>query len=276
MSQPFIIMCAPNGARKNKNDHPALPISDSELADCAESILREGASIIHLHVRDDNGAHTLDADRYRSAIDAIRERVGQQLVIQVTTEACGIFDRQQQMATVRSLKPEAVSLALRELCPDPDAEPDAAEFFNWLDEHGVLTQYILYSADEVLRFEELRRRGVINDTVPFVLFVLGRYSDDLVGEVGELGEYIEAANPDTVWAVCSFGQTEHAAVAEAVTMGGHARVGFENNLVLPNGETATDNAALVRLAVERGYAESRAPASADDVRQLFVSQDISS
>ena len=76
MSQPFIIMCAPNGARKNKTDHPALPISDSELADCAESILGEGASIIHLHVRDDSGGHTLDVDRYRSAINAIRQRIG--------------------------------------------------------------------------------------------------------------------------------------------------------------------------------------------------------
>jgi len=254
MSQPFIIMCAPNGARKNKTDHPALPITDGELADCAESILQEGASIIHLHVRDENGAHTLDVDRYRSAISAIRERVGQQLVIQVTTEACGIFNRQQQMATVRSLKPEAVSLALRELCPDNESEAAAAEFFTWLNAHNVLTQYILYSADEVARFEELCRRGVIGDEIPFVLFVLGRYSEDLTGDVSELGAFVK---------------TEHAAVEKAAHLGGHARVGFENNLVLPDGKPAADNAALVRLAADSGHQESRAPASADDVRQLL-------
>ena len=270
MSQPFIIMCAPNGARKNKTDHPALPISDGELADCAESVLGEGASIIHLHVRDDNGEHTLDADRYRSAISAIQQRIGKQLIIQVTTEACGIFDRQRQIDSIRTLKPEAVSLALRELCPDVDAESTAANFFAWLNENGVLTQYILYSADEVVRFEELRRRGIIRDAVPFVLFVLGRYSKDLVGDVKELGAFADAASPETVWAVCSFGQSEHAAVAQAAIMGGHARVGFENNLVLPNGETARDNAALVRLAADRGHAASRALASADDVRQLFA------
>ena len=133
-----------------------------------------------------------------------------------------------------------------------------------------MTQYILYSADEVVRFEELRRRGIIGDAVPFVLFVLGRYSKDLVGDVNELGAFAAAASPETVWAVCSFGQTEHAAVAQAVTMGGHVRVGFENNLVLENGETANDNAALVRLAAERGHSVSRALASADDVRQLFA------
>ncbi len=269
MSQPFIIMCAPNGARKNKTDHPALPISDSELADCAESILGEGASIIHLHVRDDSGGHTLDVDRYRSAINAIRQRIGNQLVIQVTTEACGIFDRQQQIDSIHALKPEAVSLALRELCPDADSESTAADFFTWLNENGVLPQYILYSADEVVRFEELRRRGIIHDAVPFVLFVLGRYSKDLVGDVKELGAFVDAVSPETVWAVCSFGQSEHAAVAQAANMGGHARVGFENNLVLPNGETARDNAALVSLAADRAHAASRTLASADDVRQLF-------
>jgi len=270
MSKPFIIMCAPNGARKNKNDHPAIPIADDELADCAESILQQGASIIHLHVRDDQDAHTLDADRYRSAISAIRQRVGQQLVIQVTTEACGIFDRQQQMATVRSLQPEAVSLALREFCPDSDAEPAAAEFFTWLNENGVMSQYILYSAEEVARFEALRRRGIIGDAAPFVLFVLGRYSKDLVGDVQELGAFVAAVAADTVWAVCSFGQTEHAAVDAAARLEGHARVGFENNLVLPDGARAKDNAALVCLAAERGQAVSRSPASADDVRQLFA------
>ena len=272
MSQPFIIMCAPNGARKNKNDHPALPISDSELADCAESIVRAGASIIHLHVRDDKGAHSLNADRYRSATRAIRERVGRQLVIQVTTEACGIFDRQQQMAMVRSLKPEAVSLALRELCPDgdSDSEPVAAEFFAWLTERGVLTQYILYSAEEVARFEALRRKKVIGDAVPFVLFVLGRYSKDLVGDVQELAAFVDAVSADTVWAVCSFGETEHAAVEEAIRLGGHARVGFENNITLPDGSVAKDNSALVGLAAKRAQSASRDLASADYVRQLFA------
>jgi len=268
-------MCAPNGARKTKTDHPALPISDNELAECADSILQEGASIIHLHVRDDKDAHTLDVDRYRSAMSAVRKRVNRQLIIQVTTEACGIYNQQQQMKTIRSLKPEAVSLALRELCPDADSESAAADFFAWLNENGVLTQYILYSADEVVRFEELRSRGVIGDAVPFVLFVLGRYSDDLVGDVDELGAFVDAASPNTVWAVCSFGKTEHAAVAKAAAMGGHARVGFENNLFLSNGETAPDNAALVGLAAESGGRESRALASADDVRQLFGRSDLS-
>jgi uncharacterized protein (DUF849 family) len=176
------------------------------------------------------------------------------------------------MAMVRSLKPEAVSLALRELCPDGDSDSEvaAAEFFTWLNQHGVMTQYILYSADEVARFEDLRRKRVIGDAVPFVLFVLGRYSKDLVGDLQELAAFVAAASTDTVWAVCSFGETEHAAVEEATRLGGHARVGFENNMAMPDGSVAKDNSALVSLAAKRARSTSRDIASADYVRQLFA------
>ena len=180
MDSPFIVMCAPNGARKSKKDHPALPITPDELADCAESIADAGASIMHVHVRDDSGGHSLDVRRYRAAIDAIRARIGSRLVIQATTEACGIYQRDEQMALVRELRPEAVSLALREICPDESAENDAADFYQWLVSERVMAQHILYSPAEVQRFAYLRSRGVITDDSPFALFVLGRYSDDLM------------------------------------------------------------------------------------------------
>jgi uncharacterized protein (DUF849 family) len=252
MSVPFIVMSAPNGARRGKDDHQSLPITPAELADCAENIADAGASIIHLHVRDEQGGHSLDPDRYRAASCAIRDRVGDHLIIQVTTEACGLYSAGQQMAMVRELKPEAVSLALKELCPDDAAEPAAAEFFTWLKTEDVMPQYILFSPDEVIRFSELRNRGVIPDDWPFVLLVLGRYTDSLT------------------WMVCCFGQTENIAVAEAAKLNGHARVGFENNLMLPDGTTAPDNAALVTLAVKSGSNAGRRVASVDDVRQMLL------
>ena len=67
-ADPFIVMCAPNGARRSQADHGRLPVTPAELADCAESIHAAGASIMHVHVRDDDGAHSLDVDRYRDAI----------------------------------------------------------------------------------------------------------------------------------------------------------------------------------------------------------------
>jgi uncharacterized protein (DUF849 family) len=87
----IVVMSAPNGARRGKADHPALPITPSELAEEAMALVSAGVSVLHLHVRDAAGAHTLDADAYRAAIEAIRARVGDALVLQVTTEAVGRF-----------------------------------------------------------------------------------------------------------------------------------------------------------------------------------------
>jgi uncharacterized protein (DUF849 family) len=269
MSVPFIVMSAPNGARRGKDDHQSLPITPDELADCAESIAGAGASIIHLHVRDEQGGHSLDPDRYRAASSAVRDRVGDHLIIQVTTEACGLYSAGQQMALVRELKPEAVSLALKELCPDAESESTAAEFFAWLKSEDVMPQYILFSPDEVIRFSELRNRGVIPDDWPFVLLVLGRYTDSLTGDPDLIGRFVEGLQQDVTWMVCCFGQTENIAVAEAAKLNGHARVGFENNLMLPDGTTAPDNAALVTLAVKSGSNAGRRVASVDDVRQML-------
>ncbi len=267
MAKPYIVMCAPNGARKTRADHPALPISPEELADCAESIAKAGASIMHLHVRDDEARHSLDIDRYKIATDAIRNRVGNDVVLQITTEACGIYSPEQQVAMVKDLKPEAVSLALKELCPDAASEPAAREFFSWLKAESIMPQYILYSPTEVERFVRLRQKGVIPDSAPFVLFVLGRYSNDLTGDPAELDGFTAALDDDTEWAVCCFGRTEQQAALLAASGGGHARVGFENNLVLPDGQIANDNAALVRLAVT--CRNERPIATATDVRKLF-------
>lgn len=270
MTVPFIVMSAPNGARRGKDDHQSLPITPDEIAACAESVADAGASIMHFHVRDEQGGHSLDPDRYRAATRAVRDCVGDRLIMQITTEACGLYTAEQQMAVVRELEPEAVSLALRELCPNATSETVAAEFFSWLKAQDVMAQYILYGPEDVLRFEDLRRRGIIQDDWPFVLLVLGRYSDSLTGDPDLLGRYAEGLQKDVTWMVCCFGQTENIAVAEAARLNGHARVGFENNLMLPDATTAPDNAALVKIAAQSGSDAGRHIASADDVRDMLA------
>ena len=81
-----MIAVAPNGARKQKADHPALPLSSAELAETAMQCRDAGACMIHLHVRDARGRHSLDTDAYRQAITAVRDAVGPDMIIQITTE----------------------------------------------------------------------------------------------------------------------------------------------------------------------------------------------
>ena len=227
---------------------------------------------MHVHVRDEHQGHSLDVDRYRAAIAAIRASVDHRLIVQVTTEACGIYTTDQQMEMVRELRPEAVSLALAELCPDRQAESMAAEFYGWLRDERIMVQHILYSADELRRFSDLRKKGVITDNKPFVLFVLGRYATDLTGRPEDLDSFVAAAPSDLSWAVCCFGRTESDAARRAAAAGGHARVGFENNLLLPDGDRAPDNAALVRLAGGAARRQGRPVATADEVRSMFGAQ----
>lgn len=263
-------MSAPNGARRGKQDHAGIPLSPKELAANAQAILDCGASILHLHVRDESDRHTLDAERYRAAIDAVRDQVGRQLVIQVTTEAVGIYSAEQQISVVKELRPEAVSIALRELVPDPDNPDEAGQFFEWLKSNEIMPQYILYSPDEVKWFEDLRGRELFHEELPFVLFVVGRYGTTDYGDPDDIEEYRCALGNDRIpWAVCCFGPREDEVSLRAATAGGHARVGFENNMLMPDGSEAPDNAALVRLAVGHASTAGRRLASADDVRQLF-------
>ena len=262
-----IIISAPNGARRTSNDHQALPITPMELADCAESLLEEGVSVLHLHVRDQELKHSLDDGHYREAIDAIRKRVGEALILQITTEAVGMFSREQQMAVVRSLRPEAVSLGLAELCPEESAERDAAKFFEWLRNENIWPQYILYSAEDVERFDDMRRRGMFSDDSPFCLMVMGRYSGELEGSLSELESMRTATNCDNFpWAACCFGQLENEAMLEATRAGGHVRIGFENNLHLPDGSTARDNAELIDVYRTAAVEYGRRSATADEIR----------
>ena len=100
MSQPLVITVAPNGARRGKADHPALPVTPAEIAREAARCHEAGAAMIHLHVRDSEQRHSLDVGAYREAVAAVREAVGDRLVIQVTSEAVGIFSPEEQMAMI--------------------------------------------------------------------------------------------------------------------------------------------------------------------------------
>lgn len=268
----IVVMSAPNGARRTVSDHPAIPLTPDQLAGEAKSLLDASVSVLHLHVRDGQGGHTLSVDAYRAAIDAIRTRVRTQLIIQVTTESVGIYQHAQQIAVIRELRPEAVSLALRELCPAEEPDSSTVKFFRWLVSERIWPQYIVYSADELRRFDSLRKRGVFALHRPFCLLVLGRYAAQRTGDVAELQTMLTAVDcSEFPWAVCCFGRQEYAAALAAADAGGHARIGFENNLCLADGRIAADNVELIRQFTD--HYSARRPATADEIRQSFMEWD---
>jgi uncharacterized protein (DUF849 family) len=287
VTRAFALAVAPNGARRTHADHPALPMTPAELGACARACLDAGAAMIHLHVRRADGTHSLEVADYAAGIAAVRRAVGNDLVLQVTTEAVGIYTPAQQIATVRALHPEAISVALREVLPDADHAPAAEAFFEWLWQEHITAQFILYDTDDVAHYWRLRARGAIRPGRHWVLFVLGRYSkgqlsspadllpflaawqmgvDDLSGTGGATGT---GAPPDTTpWAMCAFGPREAECALAAVLQGGHARIGFENNLFLPDGSVSPGNDASLRALTAAASPLALAPMTADALREL--------
>lgn len=267
---PLIVAVAPNGARRTKRDHPRLPITPQEIAREARASLEAGASMLHLHVRDEAGRHTLDPDAYRAAIAAVSAEVGDRLVVQVTTEAAGRFSAEEQMACVRALKPQAVSLAVRELFRDGADETEAAAFLAWCRRERVATQYILHEVGDLDRLDDLHARGVVPGRSPFRLYVLGRYAGAAPAEPADLVPFVAHDAHDQPWAVCAFGPREAACATVAAALGGHVRVGFENNLQLPDGTVADSNADLVAAVVDAVRVLGRPLADAEALRAMMA------
>jgi 3-keto-5-aminohexanoate cleavage enzyme len=268
-ADPVVLCVAPNGARRTQADHPALPLRPHEIAAEAAACADAGASVIHLHVRDDAGAHSLDAGRYREAIAAIRRELGERLLIQVTTESVGRYVPEQQMALVRELRPPAASVALRELVPDEAATATAAGFFEWALREGIALQYIVYDADEARRLVAWTRAGIVPQRAPNVLFVLGRYAAGQKSAARDLLPFVHEWPDDWPWSVCAFGSAEAICMTAGIGLGGHARVGFENNLQRADGSLARRNADLVADVAAIARLTGRGVANAAQARNAY-------
>ena len=268
MTRDVIIMAAPNGARKTRSDHAALPVSIADTVSEAALCHAAGAAALHAHVRGEHDEHVLDPGRYRELLSEMAARVPQMLV-QVTSEAVGVYTPAQQVDCIRAVNPRMVSMALREISSDFTEPERARDFFEWCSGHEVHVQHIVYSAEELQRFLDYRDRAVIPAAHRCVLFVLGRYRADFQSRPDDLDPFLQHDLDDLDWFVCAFGKREQDCVLAAIEAGGHARIGFENNLYLANGELAENSAALIASLVETMAARGYRPAPAERARQLL-------
>lgn len=241
-------MVAPNGARRGKADHPALPITDDELISTARTCQAAGADGIHLHVRDETGAHLIDAGRYRDLLDGLAEEVPG-MYLQVTSEAAGRYTAEEQRAMIRALRPRHVSVALREMVRAPEDWAAASDFYHWARAEGVSVQHILYSPAEVTDFIAALDAARIPGRHHQLQLVRGTYAEGSAVAL-PLEDYLDPLGAASAysfdWMLCAFGDAETESLVEAAKRGGKARVGFENSLQNADGTLAQDNAARVR------------------------------
>lgn len=293
-SQPLLIAVAPNGAYKTAREHSELPITAAQLADTAVHILQTGARMLHLHVRDEYGRHTLAASTYQIASKAIRATVGNELFIQFTSESAGMYTAAQQRQAIYALSggdgnrlgrcdkeiadedgrktgtlPDGISIAPCELIRTPDAVPAAKKLFHHLARHNIVAQYILYSFEDIARYHTLLEQEIIPPDNHSVLLVVGKPNVPPATLQQMLDALQTSTNQMPNWMVCAFGKHEFACLVEATKLGGHVRVGFENNLYLNSGEMASNNAQLVTQFIESGNPNSRPLADAQQAWKIL-------
>ena len=239
------LMVAPNGARRGKVDHPALPLSLPEIVATARACHGAGADGLHLHLRDSEGRHLLDAGAYREALAELRGAVPG-MALQVTTEAAGRYAPPHQRAVALGAGADMVSVALREMAGEAGEAPG---FYAACAERGIAVQHILYDAGD---FDLLARLvpDALRDAAGLqLIFVLGRYSAGQESDARDLAPFLDrlaAREAPADWAACAFGRAETACLKAAHAAGGKLRVGFENSLWHADGRLARDNADRVR------------------------------
>ncbi len=261
MSHPVIITCAITGAETTKEKQPNLPVTPKEQAEAAAEAVRAGASIIHLHVREDDGKPSQRVERFKEAIDAIRAKAPG-VIIQISTGGA-VGETVENRAKPLSLKPEMASLNLGTLNFGDDVfvnhPKDIVAFAKKMQDSGVMPELEVYEAGMLENAFRLAKQGVLKEPMHFQ-FVLG-VPGGMSGDPRNLVHLASLLQPGPKgepyhWGVAGIGRFQLPLAVQALVMGGHVRVGFEDNVFYNKGELAKSNAQLVervaRIAKELG------------------------
>ncbi len=239
-------MVAPNGARRTKEEHPAVPVTIPEIVKAAKECYVAGADGIHTHVRNQEQKHTLDVGLYRELIAELKREIPE-MTVQISSESLGSYSPQQQQTLVQSMMPQSVSIALLEIISGGNLQK-IGNFFHWADENCIAVQHILYSVHEVELFFKLITQGMFYSKCPQILFVLGRHTKGQEQNNAILDSFISILKKQerpVDWALCAFGVEETQHLVEAHRRGGKIRVGFENSIWNADGSIAKNNAERV-------------------------------
>lgn len=271
MSRAVVIAAAPNGARLQKSDHPAVPISRHEIVRSCADCVAAGATLLHVHLRDADGKHLLDAAGARDLEAEIVKELGSDVVVQTTTEAFGIYAAGQQLEFLKAARPSAASLAWREITRPDVTQSELAQVLAWCGRERIALQYILYDAADLQSFRTAVEDGVVPEVHPHVLFVIGRYQGAMPSDARALPGFLPSGFATSSWMACAFGAAGYEVLYAAALLHGHVRIGFENGTILPDGNVAQDNATLVSALRDAFEAMGLRAASATESRTMFLS-----
>jgi 3-keto-5-aminohexanoate cleavage enzyme len=258
------------GAEVTKENNPAVPYTVEEIARESKSARDAGASIIHLHVREDDGKPTQSAARFKACMDAIKSACPDVIIQPSTGGATGMSNDERLQPL--SLNPEMATLDCGTCNFGGDeifinTENTIIDFAQKMNARGVKPELEVFDKGMIDMALRLHNKGFIKAPMHFDL-VLG-VNGGISAEARDLVFMAGGLPPGSTWTAAGIGRAEFPITAMSVIMGGHVRVGFEDNVYLEKGVLAKSNGELVAKAVRLAKELGREIASPDEARKIL-------
>lgn len=266
----LIITAAICGAEVTRESQPALPISPEELAAEARRCVEAGAAIIHLHVRRPDGSPTQDKEIFREALRAMRRVCDPFPIVQPSTGGAVGMSAAERLQPVE-LNPEMATLDCGTVNFGDEIFvndlPLMRAFAREMQARRVLPELECFDISHILSALRLYDEGLLT-CHPHFDMVLG-VPGALDASAASLVEMVRRIPAHATWTVAGVGRYQTPLIFMGLAMGGHIRVGFEDNIYLKKGVKADSNARFVEKVVRLAEDAGRTPASPDEARAIL-------
>ncbi|RMG93890.1 MAG: 3-keto-5-aminohexanoate cleavage protein [Chloroflexi bacterium] len=280
MSHKVIITAALTGVLTTREQSPAIPYTPVEIAEEARRSVEAGASIVHIHARQDNGLPAFDVETYTRIHKEVRKRCPD-VIINYSTGAIGI-DRETRIHHIRALKPDMAALNMGSMNyaiysrktktfyhDHVFANPfkDIRYFLEAMNEAGTRPEMECFDTGHIRNAEPLIDLGILRP--PFQYSLIMGVLGGIPASTKNLVHQVDQLPPQSHWQVIGISRQQWPLAAAAITLGGNIRVGLEDNLYLPNGELAGSNGELVAKAVELVHLIGSEVATIAEAREIL-------
>ena len=271
MTTPCIITVAITGSVAQKADNPAVPITVAEQIESTHEAFEAGASLVHAHVRQDDGTPTSDPDRFGRLVEGLRKHCPG-MIVQLSTG--GRSGTGRERGGMIPLKPDMCSLSTGSCNFPTRVYENSPELVNWLASemlaHDVKPEIEAFDLSMIFKAVEMQKSGQINGPL-HVQFVMG-VKNAMPVDRESFRFYVETVRriaPDATWTGAGIGRDQITLNRWSLELGGHCRTGLEDNVRLDRDTLAPSNAALVKRVVDLAGEYDRRPATVAEARQIL-------
>jgi uncharacterized protein (DUF849 family) len=271
VTSPCIITVAITGSLPKKKDNPAVPITPDEQIESTHAAFEAGATLVHLHVRNDDGSPTSDPARFARVLEGIRKHCPG-MITQISTG--GRSGAGRERGGMLHLKPDMASLSSGSVNFPTRVYDNPPDLIDWLAEemikHGVKPEIEAFDLSMIFSAVALQKAGRIRGPL-HVQFVMGvKNAMPVDREVFEF--YVRTLArlaPGATWTGAGIGRDQATLARWSLELGGHCRTGLEDNVRLDRDTLAPSNAALVKQVVDLCGEYGRRPAKVSEARALL-------